>query len=132
MEKNIYIFYHNIIHKLNNYFRHRLSDIQCAKDLTKVSLNGTILGGMCMSEYNNKNSCIGKDFKYRSADGSCNNLKRKYLGKANTPYKRLLFPVYIDGNIFIIFFFFNSNRSGLKYIYLVLLNTIRCAYHSFK
>ncbi|XP_029341375.1 peroxidase-like [Acyrthosiphon pisum] len=75
-----------------------LSDIQCAKDLTKVNLTGTTLGEMCMAEYHNNNySCIGKDFDYRSLDGSCNNLKRKYLGKANTPYKRLLFPVYKDG-----------------------------------
>ncbi|XP_060858578.1 peroxidase-like [Metopolophium dirhodum] len=77
--------------------KHGLSDIQCAKDLTKIKLNGTTLGDMCMSQYYINNSCIWKDFDYRSADGSCNNLKRKYLGKANTPYKRLLFPVYTDG-----------------------------------
>lgn len=105
MKKYIYIFYRNNMHELNNYFRHGLSDVQCAKDLTKVSLNGTILSEMCMSEYYNNNSCIGDDFEYRSTDGSCNNLKRKYLGKANTPYKRLLFPVYTDGNIFQYIFF---------------------------
>ncbi|XP_060876033.1 peroxidase-like [Metopolophium dirhodum] len=82
----------------NTYcLKYGLSDIQCTKDLTKVNLTGTTLGGMCMSEYYNDNLCIGKDFEYRSPDGSCNNLKRKYLGKANTPYKRLLFPVYTDG-----------------------------------
>jgi len=94
----MYGFYNNK-HKLNYHFRHGLSDIQCAKDLTKVNLTGTTLGEMCMTEYYNNNSCTGKDFDYRSPDGSCNNLKRKYLGKANTPYKRLLFPVYTDGNI---------------------------------
>jgi len=95
------MFYNNNMHKLNYHFRHGLSDIQCAKDLTKVNLTGTTLGEMCMpeSEHYNNNSCVGYEFDYRSFDGSCNNLKRKYLGKANTPYKRLLFPVYTDGNI---------------------------------
>ncbi|XP_060859778.1 peroxidase-like isoform X3 [Metopolophium dirhodum] len=82
----------------NTYcLKHGLSDIQCAKDLTKVNLTGTTLGEMCMPEHYNNNSCIGYEYDYRSFDGSCNNLKRKYLGKANTPYKRLLFPVYTDG-----------------------------------
>ncbi|XP_029341297.1 peroxidase-like [Acyrthosiphon pisum] len=82
----------------NTYcLKHGLSDIQCAKDLIKVNLTGTTLGEMCMPEYYNNNSCIGYEYDYRSFDGSCNNVKRKYLGKANTPYKRLLFPVYTDG-----------------------------------
>ncbi|XP_029341799.1 peroxidase-like [Acyrthosiphon pisum] len=82
----------------NTYcLKHGLSDIQCAKDLTKVNLTGTKLSEMCMPEYYNNNSCIGYEYDYRSFDGSCNNLKRKYLGKANTPYKRLLFPAYRDG-----------------------------------
>jgi len=105
-----FLIYKNI-YKLNNYFRHGLSDVQCAKDLTKVSLNGTSLGEMCMSKYYNNNLCIGKDIEYRSADGSCNNLKRKYLGKANTPYKRLLFPAYTDGNIFYFTLLFFSLKS---------------------
>ncbi|XP_029348712.1 peroxidasin-like [Acyrthosiphon pisum] len=70
---------------------------QCGIDLSIVNLTGTILGAMCMSEYNNSNLCTGKNLDYRSADGSCNNLKRNYLGKANTAYKRLLFPEYTDG-----------------------------------
>ncbi|XP_022171594.1 peroxidase-like [Myzus persicae] len=82
----------------NTYcLKYGLSDIQCAKDLTKVNLTGTTLGEMCMSEYYNNIPCKGQNFDYHSADGSCNNLKRKNLGKANTPYKRLLFPVYTDG-----------------------------------
>jgi len=115
------------MHKLNyKYSSDRLSDIQCANDLTKVNLTGTTLNEMCMSEYHNNNySCIGKDFDYRTRDGSCNNLKRKYLGKANTPYKRLLFAVYKDGNIS--YFFMMQITSNL---YLFLLKTLRYSWHS--
>ncbi|XP_022171599.1 peroxidase-like isoform X2 [Myzus persicae] len=80
----------------NTYcLKHGLSDIQCAKDLTKVNLTGTTLGEMCMSEYYDKIPCEVPH--YRNNDGSCSNSKHKNWGKANTPYKRLLFPVYKDG-----------------------------------
>ncbi|CAF0726834.1 unnamed protein product [Didymodactylos carnosus] len=35
--------------------------------------------------------------KYRTIDGSCNNIKRPWLGKSNTPFKRWLTPFYDDG-----------------------------------
>ncbi|XP_022181950.1 peroxidase-like isoform X2 [Myzus persicae] len=73
------------------------SAIQCAKELTKVKLERTSLDKICLSEYYNKTACIGKNLMYRSADGSCNNLKRSSLGKSTTAYKRLLPPVYLDG-----------------------------------
>ncbi|KAF0755550.1 Uncharacterized protein FWK35_00023600, partial [Aphis craccivora] len=73
-----------------------ISQIQCAKDLAKVKLDKTSLGEMCLSKYFNETVCAGKNLKYRSADGSCNNLKHSFWGKANTAYKRLLFPVYKD------------------------------------
>lgn len=72
--------------------------MQCAKDLTKVKLDQTSLGETCLSKYNNKTACKMIDLSYRRADGSCNNLKHSFWGKANTAYKRLLFPVYKDGN----------------------------------
>ncbi len=34
--------------------------------------------------------------KYRSIDGSCNNLGNGIIGRSNTPYKRLLKPAYED------------------------------------
>lgn len=40
--------------------------------------------------------------KYRSIDGSCNNLNNPNLGVANTPYGRLLPPKYSDGKQFCI------------------------------
>jgi len=73
--------------------------IQCAKELSKVKLDRTSLGDACASKYNNETACDGVNTKYRSADGSCNNLKHSFWGKANTAYKRLLFPAYKDGII---------------------------------
>ncbi|XP_060845760.1 peroxidase-like [Rhopalosiphum padi] len=85
------------MHKLNYYFRHGISDRQCARDLSNVNLKKTSLIEMCFSEYYNLTECTGRNLTFRSADGSCNNLKRTYLGKATTAYKRLMFPAYTDG-----------------------------------
>ena len=41
-------------------------------------------------------------YKYRSNDGSCNNLANPLYGTSNIPYKRMLAPVYADS--------FNSPR----------------------
>lgn len=65
-----------------------------------MKLDQTSLGNACLSMYNNETACEGINLKYRSADGSCNNLKHSFWGKANTAYKRLLFPAYKDGNDF--------------------------------
>jgi hypothetical protein len=42
-------------------------------------------------------------YKYRSNDGSCNNLANPLYGSSNIPYKRLLAPAYADS--------FNSPRT---------------------
>jgi hypothetical protein len=57
------------------------------------------MGKTCLSQYYNETICEGINLNYRSADGACNNLKHAFWGKVNTAYKRLLFPVYKDGNI---------------------------------
>ncbi|CAI6358010.1 unnamed protein product [Macrosiphum euphorbiae] len=56
----------------------RVGGGQCAIDLSKVKLDKTSLGKICLSMFYNKTACIGMNLKYRSPDGSCNNLKRSY------------------------------------------------------
>ncbi|XP_029341678.1 uncharacterized protein LOC100571224 isoform X2 [Acyrthosiphon pisum] len=70
--------------------------VQCAIDLSKVKLDKTSLGDIWLAMYYNKTVCIGMNLKYHSPNGSCNNLKRSYSGKATTAHKRLLFSNYID------------------------------------
>ena len=43
----------------------------------------------------NATSC-NPNYKYRSHDGSCNNLLNPLYGRSNTPYKRMLPPAYAD------------------------------------
>ncbi|XP_060858011.1 peroxidase-like [Metopolophium dirhodum] len=89
----------DVTRNLKNIYckKHGLSDVQCAKDLSKVKITRTSLSDLCLPEYYNETMCIWKNLDYPSIDGSCNNLKRSSLGKATMPYKRLLFPVYADG-----------------------------------
>ena len=85
------------MHKFNDHLNYFDSGgAQCAIDLSKVKQDKTSLGKICLSLYYNKTACIGMNLKYRSPDGSCNNLKRWYSGKATTAYKRLLFNNYED------------------------------------
>jgi hypothetical protein len=46
--------------------------------------------------FKNNYTCNSSN-KYQSFDGSCNNLLNPLLGRAETPFKRLLKPVYDDG-----------------------------------
>lgn len=47
--------------------------------------------------------CIRRDAicdvnaKYRTIDGSCNNLQRPLWGRSNRPHRRLIKPMYMDG-----------------------------------
>ncbi|CAI6352934.1 unnamed protein product [Macrosiphum euphorbiae] len=79
---------------IDSQLSEELYETPCAIDLSKVKLDKTSMGEMCLSLYYNKSACIGMNLKYRSPDGSCNNLKRSFSGKATTAYKRLLYPNY--------------------------------------
>ena len=46
-----------------------------------------------------------QNYPYRTYDGSCNNLKKTWLGKAEMPFKRYLQPDYADRNLIVIFIF---------------------------
>eukprot|EP00102_Acyrthosiphon_pisum_P011023 XP_008179580.2 PREDICTED: peroxidase-like [Acyrthosiphon pisum] len=97
------VYWHaEIFSETSSKIRHRERNTgggQCAIDLSKVKLDKTSLGKICLSMYYNKTACVGMNLKYRSPDGSCNNLKRSYSGKASTAYKRLLFNNYRDSFI---------------------------------
>lgn len=41
--------------------------------------------------------CTGAAHRYRTADGTCNNQEKPWLGAAMLPMQRFLHPVYEDG-----------------------------------
>jgi hypothetical protein len=47
--------------------------------------------------YKNKEIICDSSSKYRTNDGTCNNLNNPFFGASNTPYIRLLPPSYDDG-----------------------------------
>lgn len=66
--------------------------------------------------------------RYRSYDGSCNNLRNPTWGLANTRYGRLIRPRYGDGeNNYI--FDFNITWLISKYVFSSIINNIDCGYN---
>lgn len=72
-------------------FSFKLSNEEARDGLYKYSIENTDLEQFCIKEP----TCI--QGKYRTIDGSCNNLQRPLWGKANTAFERLLPPSYDDG-----------------------------------
>nr|XP_050849210.1 peroxidase-like isoform X3 [Vespula vulgaris] len=74
--------------------RFGLSKEECARYISTLKLEGTPLGDKCMASH--VASCDSK-MKYRTIDGSCNNIDNPSWGRAMTAYTRILFPQYFDG-----------------------------------
>ncbi|UYV81296.1 hypothetical protein LAZ67_20000683 [Cordylochernes scorpioides] len=68
-----------------------LNNLQGRDGLPKISVRETVINDSCPIPP----PCPST--KYRTVDGSCNNLKRPQWGKAFTAFQRLLPPDYADG-----------------------------------
>ncbi|KAK2585039.1 hypothetical protein KPH14_008560 [Odynerus spinipes] len=77
-----------------NCRRFGLSKEECARYITTLKLEGTPLGDTCIASH--LAACDPK-MKYRSIDGSCNNIDNPSWGRSMTAYTRILFPEYLDG-----------------------------------
>lgn len=75
----------------------RLSNEAAGIATQKLSIKDTALGGTCIPDP------VCRPSKYRTIDGSCNNLKSPVMGRSNTQLGRYLAPKYDDGIIFIFF-----------------------------
>lgn len=78
----------------NNCQRFGLDSRECARFISTIKLEGTPLSNACA---NNQQVDCTQNSRYRTIDGSCNNLENPKLGSAMTAYTRLLFPNYMDG-----------------------------------
>ncbi len=73
----------------NNRFN--LTNEQARDGLLQYSLQNTDLKRFCFRE------SVCEDSKYRTIDGSCNNLGNPLWGKSNTAFERIVPPAYADG-----------------------------------
>ena len=69
------------------FFRFSLSPDQAAFGLQSFSLENTILGEKCP-----RGGPCNPAHRFRSYDGSCNNLQQPLWGTARTPFQRSLLP----------------------------------------
>ncbi|CAL4067189.1 unnamed protein product [Meganyctiphanes norvegica] len=69
----------------------QLSDRAGAHGLRAVTLRNTIMEGRCPTPIGCSRS------KYRTTDGSCNNLQNTWWGQTNMPFQRVAVPTYDDG-----------------------------------
>lgn len=61
----------------------------------KISLKRTPLEGLCPIK--NQPKCPPASLRYRTHDGSCNNIKHLRWGASQLPFNRFLQPDYQDG-----------------------------------
>ncbi|CAL7938603.1 unnamed protein product [Xylocopa violacea] len=86
--------------KASSYLLHQscrrfgLDKDDCAHYISTLSLQGTPLNSACATS---RSLMCNPKAKYRSIDGSCNNVENPSWGSAMTAYNRILFPQYFDG-----------------------------------
>ncbi|XP_053983298.1 peroxidase-like isoform X3 [Hylaeus volcanicus] len=86
--------------KASSYLLHQscrrfgLDKDECARYISTLSLQGTPLGSACLTF---QTAACNARAKYRTIDGSCNNIENPSWGSAMTAYNRILFPQYFDG-----------------------------------
>ncbi|XP_076230763.1 peroxidase isoform X2 [Calliopsis andreniformis] len=86
--------------KASSYLLHQscrrfgLEKDDCARYISTLPLQGTPLSSACSSS---QSTICNPRAKYRSIDGSCNNIENPSWGSAMTAYTRILFPQYFDG-----------------------------------
>ena len=99
------------------FFRLQLTNLQGSHGLRQFQVSNTILAGNCP-----RIPRCNSGAKYRTIDGTCNNLQNPLFGATNTPLQRILPPKYDDGNIIFLYRFFKwLNRfSTSKKRYLLI------------
>ncbi|XP_076681835.1 peroxidase isoform X2 [Andrena cerasifolii] len=86
--------------KASSYLLHQscrrfgLEKDDCARYISTLPLQGTPLSSACWAP---QVAACNARAKYRSVDGSCNNVDNPSWGSAMTAYTRILFPRYFDG-----------------------------------
>ena len=89
-----------------------LSDNEASQKLSKLSLRNTVLEDTCIDPA----PCANPASKYRSLDGSCNNLIHPSWGQQNTIFQRLVPAQYGNGN---------SASLNFKFSYINLIYSIK-------
>ncbi|KAG7204449.1 hypothetical protein KM043_004884 [Ampulex compressa] len=77
-----------------NCRRFGLGKDDCARYISTLTLEGTPLSSACRAF---EVPICDAGSKYRSIDGTCNNVENPSWGSAMTGYSRILFPQYFDG-----------------------------------
>ncbi len=69
-----------------------LTNDESSIGLRQATSKFTVINNTCLAP-----TTCNSASKYRTIDGSCNNLQIPNLGKSNTVYRRLIKPAYADG-----------------------------------